>query len=297
MRLRLQATCCGPVHLIISRVSLKYDATECSPGLLSMEWYPSLLVPGRQRMFTSVGEHGMVPLLVPGVFHQLVFPCRYTCSSETHGTILTSVLVLVENVFTPLASLLFLECKLHYGTCILVLKARAEAVLTTILYMPFDVVYYLFLCALLLLCQPGLLSMEWYPSLFLKFFHQLILPCRHTLFSDTWHHPYISICFCGKRYYFPYFLIFMECKQVSPVFVITGSKHIETNANSAKHGPSASCMFYAASLRSRKTISAELSAVITTGACPTGIRKSEQIPTICSLRTFVRISHTSLYWS
>ena len=24
----------------VSRVSLKYDAAECSPGLLSMEWYP-----------------------------------------------------------------------------------------------------------------------------------------------------------------------------------------------------------------------------------------------------------------
>ena len=44
----------------VSRVSLKYDAAECSPGLLSMEWYPSLMVPGRRRMFTLVGEHGMV---------------------------------------------------------------------------------------------------------------------------------------------------------------------------------------------------------------------------------------------
>ena len=44
----------------VSRVSLKYDAAECSPGLLTMEWYPSLMVPGRRRMFTSVGEHGMV---------------------------------------------------------------------------------------------------------------------------------------------------------------------------------------------------------------------------------------------
>ena len=52
----------------VSRVSLKYDATECSPGLLSMEWYPSIIVPGCRRMFTSVGEHGMVPLLVAGVF-------------------------------------------------------------------------------------------------------------------------------------------------------------------------------------------------------------------------------------
>ena len=82
-----------------SRVSLKYDTAECSPGLLSMEWYPSLIVPGRRRMFTSVVEHGLVPLLVPGVFHQLVFPCRHTCSSETHDTIPTSLLVFVENLF------------------------------------------------------------------------------------------------------------------------------------------------------------------------------------------------------
>ena len=43
-------------------MSLKYDAAECSPGLLSMAWYPSLMVSGRRRMFTSVGEHGMVAI-------------------------------------------------------------------------------------------------------------------------------------------------------------------------------------------------------------------------------------------
>ena len=54
-------------------------------------------------------------------------------------------------------------------------------------------------------CQPGLLSMEWYPFLFLKFFHQLIFSMQaHVFFGDTWHHPYISTCFCGKRFYFPY---------------------------------------------------------------------------------------------
>ena len=57
-------------------------------------------------------------------FHQLVFPCRHACSSETHGTIPTSLLVFVENVFTSLVSLLFLECKLHCGTCSLALKKR-----------------------------------------------------------------------------------------------------------------------------------------------------------------------------
>ena len=140
-----------------------------------------LLVPGCRKMFTSVGD----PFLFLEFFHQLVFPCRHTCSSETRGTIPTSLLVFVGNIFTPLVSLLFLECKLHCGTCSLALKARAEAGLTTILYMPFDVVYYLFLCVLLLLRQLGLLSMEWYPSLILKFFHQLIFPCRHMCSSET----------------------------------------------------------------------------------------------------------------
>ena len=86
----------------IGDVSLKYDVAECSPGLLSMEWYPSIIVPGCRRMFTSVGEHGMVPLLVPGVFP------------------------------------------------------------------PVD------------------------------FFMQ-----AHVFFRDTWHHPYITSCFCGKHFYFP----------------------------------------------------------------------------------------------
>ena len=37
------------------------------------------------------------------------------CSLETLGTIPTSLLVFVENVFTSLVSLLFMECKLHSG--------------------------------------------------------------------------------------------------------------------------------------------------------------------------------------
>ena len=84
----------------VSRVSLKYNAAECSPGLLSMEWYPSLFLHGRCRMFTSVGEHGMVPFLVPGGF------------------------------------------------------------------------------------PPVGLSIQ-----------------AHVFFRDTWHHPYIPSCFCGKRFY------------------------------------------------------------------------------------------------
>ena len=103
----------------VSRVSL-HDAGECQPGLLSMEWYPSLFLK---------------------FFHQLIFPCRHTCSLETLGTIPTSLLVFVENVFTSLVSLLFMECKLHSGnlslkpwrrvmqvTCNFVLKARTVAV-------------------------------------------------------------------------------------------------------------------------------------------------------------------------
>ena len=83
----------------------------------------------------------MVPLLVPEVFPPVDFPCRYMCSLETLGTIPTFRLVFVENVFTSLVSLLFMECKLHSGnlilkpwrrvtqvTCNLILKARTAAV-------------------------------------------------------------------------------------------------------------------------------------------------------------------------
>ena len=86
----------------VSRVSL-HDAGECQPGLLSMEWYPSLFLK---------------------FFHQLIFPCRHTCSLETLGTIPTSLLVFVENVFTFLVSLLFMECKLHSGNLSLVATKR-----------------------------------------------------------------------------------------------------------------------------------------------------------------------------
>ena len=47
-----------------------------------MEWYPSLFLK---------------------FFHQLIFPCRHTCFLETLGTIPTSLLVFVENVFTSLS--------------------------------------------------------------------------------------------------------------------------------------------------------------------------------------------------
>ena len=45
-----------------------------------MEWYPSLFLE---------------------FFHQLVFPCRHACSSETHGTIPTSLLVLWKTFYSP----------------------------------------------------------------------------------------------------------------------------------------------------------------------------------------------------
>ena len=95
----------------VSRVSLKYDATECSPGLLSMEWYSSLLLAAAECSLWLVTWNG-TPSLFLEFYHQLVFPCRHTCSSETCGTIPTSLLVFVEIVSTPLVSLLFLECKL-----------------------------------------------------------------------------------------------------------------------------------------------------------------------------------------
>ena len=69
-------------------------------------------------MSTSVVAHGMVatcPSLFLKFFHQFIFPCRHMCSSETLGTISTSLLVFVENVFTSFVSLLAMECKLHSG--------------------------------------------------------------------------------------------------------------------------------------------------------------------------------------
>ena len=76
----------------VSRVSLKYDATECSPGLLSMEWYPSLLLAAAECSLRLVRME-WYPSLFLEFFHQLVFPCRHTCSSETRCTIPTSLLV------------------------------------------------------------------------------------------------------------------------------------------------------------------------------------------------------------
>ena len=67
------------------------DARECRPGLLSMKWYPSLFLK---------------------FFRQLIFPCRHTCSLETLGTIPTSRLVFVENVFTSLC----------YKSCVVLLN-------------------------------------------------------------------------------------------------------------------------------------------------------------------------------
>ena len=33
----------------------------------------------------------------------------------------------------------------------------------------------------------------------------------HVFFGDTWHHPYISTCFCGKRFYFPLYICMHVC--------------------------------------------------------------------------------------
>ena len=70
----------GMVNTYI-RIQGVFDAGECQPGLLGMEWYPSLFLK---------------------FFRQLIFPCRHTCSLETLGTIPTSLRVFVENVFTSL---------------------------------------------------------------------------------------------------------------------------------------------------------------------------------------------------
>ena len=65
------ARCRDGKHISRMRV---FDAGEYQPGLLmSMEWYPSLFLK---------------------FFCQLIFPCRYKCSSETLGTIPTSLLVI-----------------------------------------------------------------------------------------------------------------------------------------------------------------------------------------------------------
>ena len=64
------------------------EADECWPGLLEC--------------------HG-ISLFVPILFRQLVFPCSYLIG----GTIPTSLLILVETIFSPLVSVLFMECQLH----------------------------------------------------------------------------------------------------------------------------------------------------------------------------------------
>ena len=44
--------------------------------------------------------------------------------------------------------------------------------------------------------------MERHLSLFLEFFCQLVFPCRHAHMFSVTHHPCISTCFCGKRFYY-----------------------------------------------------------------------------------------------
>ena len=117
----------------VSRVSLKYDAAECSPGLLSMEWYPSLTVPGCCRMFTLIGEHGVVPSLFLEFFYQLVSHAG-TCVLQRHmAPSLYLFLFLWKTFLLPLFLCFFwsASCTLAHA-CSLALKARAEAVLTTI---------------------------------------------------------------------------------------------------------------------------------------------------------------------
>ena len=93
-------------------------------------------------MSTWVVGHGMVPLLVPEVFPPVDFSMQaHVFFGDTWHHIPTSLRVFVENVFTSLVSLLFMECMLHscnlilkpwrgvmQVTCNLVLKARTAAV-------------------------------------------------------------------------------------------------------------------------------------------------------------------------
>ena len=171
-----------------------------------MEWYPSIIVSGCRRRFTSVGDHGMVPLLAPGVFPPVGFSMQvHVFFRDTWYHPYITACFLWKTFLLPFFfAFSGVQAALwHVQPC-----TEEEAVLTTILYMPFHVVYYFSLCVLLLLRQPGLLNMEWYPSLFLKFFHQLIFHAgtcvlrRHLAPSL---HLYL---FCGKRFYFPCFLTF-----------------------------------------------------------------------------------------
>ena len=75
-------------------MSLKHDATECT-------WVVEHGMVSLLGMVPCVG-HGMVPLRAPAVFHQLIFPCRHTWSSDARGTTPTTLLVFVENVLPPL---------------------------------------------------------------------------------------------------------------------------------------------------------------------------------------------------
>ena len=107
-------------------------------------------------MFTSVGEHGMVPLLVPGFFPPVVFSIEtHVFFRDTwHHPYITSCFCGKCFYFPCFFAFSGVQSALwHMQPC-----TEEEAVLTTILYMPFDVVYYLFLYVLLF--QPGLLSME-----------------------------------------------------------------------------------------------------------------------------------------
>ena len=77
-----------------------------------------------RRMSTWVVEHGMVPLLVPEVFPPVDFSMQaHVFFGDTwhHPYISTFC---VENVFTSLASLLLMECKLHSGNLSLVATKR-----------------------------------------------------------------------------------------------------------------------------------------------------------------------------
>ena len=220
----------------VSRANLLASASAPSCRTRRQVWYPSLMVPGHRRMFTSVGEHGMVA--TP--------PCSWSFSTTWFFHAGTHVLQ--RHMAPSLHHFLFLW-KTFYSPCFFAFSVVQAALWHTqpcteskgtILYMPFDVVYYLF-CVycyyyVTWVVEHGMVAT--YPSLFLKFFHQLIFPCRHTCSSETLGTISTSqLVFVENMFTSLVSLLVMEFKlhsgKFSPVFVIIGSKFIETNAASA----------------------------------------------------------------
>ena len=95
----------------------------------------------------------------------------------------------------------------------------------------------------------------------------------HVFLRDTWHHLYL---FLSKTFSLP---LFFTCYGVQAALWQVQScfcnNRLKVHRNKrrlwhAEHDSSASCMFYSMSRHSHEKISAQSSAVIRTGSCPTG---------------------------